>query len=307
MLTKILDGPTVAKVVGVYDGLTALVASRYPFDALWLSGLGVSAALGLPDASIASSSDFLAAARTVCRATHLPVVVDADTGFGDVNTVLHVMAEYERARVAAVCIEDKAFPKRNSFTDGQELADPAQFAATLQAASACRGPRSPLLIARVESLVAGAGLDDALDRATLYVRAGADAVLVHSRASEPDEVLAFGRRFRRADRRTPLVAVPTTYPHVRQQLLHESGYRAVIYANHLLRGFVSTADRLLEELAGSDDAGHLERRLEPVSAVLNLMGSDAVTAHDRTHRRRSEENRSWVQSRSKTSEMEPMP
>jgi phosphoenolpyruvate phosphomutase len=279
------------RVVGVYDGLSALAASRHGFDAVWLSGLGVSAALGLPDASIASLTDFLACARVVRRCTTLPVIADADSGFGDVNTVLHLMAEYHRIGVAAVCIEDKVFPKRNSFAGAQHLADPGHFAAMLTAAAAARGPGAPMLIARLESLVAGTGLADALTRAALYVRAGADALLVHSRADTPEEVIAFAGEFRRTDVTTPLLAVPTTYPQVHADSLHEAGYAAVIYANQLLRGFLACAEQLLTDIEYDGSTAAVESRLASTGTLLTLLGSDLVAARDAEHDRCAAEYR----------------
>lgn len=288
VLAGLLTANRAARVIGVYDGLTALVATRPGVDAVWLSGLGVSAALGVPDASVATSTDVLAAARIVRRSTPLPIIVDADSGFGDVNTVLHVLSECHRVGVAAMCIEDKVFPKRNSFAGEQHLADAADFAAMLQAASTSRGPGAPLLIARVESLVAGEGLCAALDRARLYVRAGADAVLVHSCAERPDEVLAFARAFRAMDTVTPLLAIPTTYPAVHASMLHAAGYGGVVYANQLLRGFLASAQSLLTEITRDGTSVGVEPRLAPVASLLSLLGSDVVNAHD-------EQQRAWVQ------------
>ncbi len=292
-MDALLRRERLATVVGVYDGLSALMASQHAFDALWLSGLGISAALGLPDASIASSSDFLAAARTVCRSTDLPVVADADSGFGDVNTVLHVLAEYERAGVAAVCIEDKRFPKRNSFSpdDVHSLADPAQFAATISAAKSACNPRSPILIARLESLVVGAGVDDALKRAELYVRAGADALLVHSSASEADEVFQFSRSVDRGCIDVPLLVVPTSYAHVRHDALERAGFSAIVYANQIVRSFVAATQQMLSVLVRSDSPIVVEDRLASVSSLLSLIGSDAIAQQDRDHERRAAAHR----------------
>lgn len=292
-LDGLLRSARLAKVIGVYDGLGALLASQHAFDALWVSGLGVSAALGLPDASIASSSEFLAAARVVCRSTHLPVIADADSGFGDVNTLLHVMSEYRRAGVAAVCIEDKRFPKRNSFSGAgaDALADPADFAATIAAVAQARTNGSPLLVARLESLVVGAGMDDALGRAELYVHAGADALLVHSCAGDAREVVEFGHRFRLFDAGTPLLGVPTSYPQVTHEVLERAGFGAVVYSNQVLRAFVAGAREVLAALAHSDSPAVVQDRLETMPSLLLLLGSDHISAQDLAHEQRSGANR----------------
>ncbi|MGW6741563.1 isocitrate lyase/phosphoenolpyruvate mutase family protein [Streptomyces sp. NPDC055025] len=265
------------RAVGVHDGFTALLAGRHSYDALWVSGLGISAAHGLPDASILSMSEFLAAARIADRVSYLPVIADCDSGFGDVNNIVHMVHEYEKAGIAAVCIEDKVFPKRNSFSEGQELADPHDFATKILAAKRAQRTEAFTVIARLESLVAGAGLEDALYRADLYTAAGADAVVIHSKAKTADEVLAFAHRFRPRHPDVPLVVIPTTYPLVSEKELAAAGVSMTIYANQMLRAFVTAADDVLARIAADGTAGGADTELVDVRQILDLIGTGAVS------------------------------
>jgi phosphoenolpyruvate phosphomutase len=268
------------RLVGVSDGFGALLAERHGFEALWASGLAISAANGVPDASVATMTDFLDAAVAMDRATDLPVVADCDTGFGDVTVVDHMIRSYERASIAAVCIEDKVFPKRNSFTDSHGLEDPHAFAAKLHAAARARESTEPLIFARLESLIAGEGVAEAIRRATLYREAGADALVIHSKRNRPDEVFEFVESWRAIDQGLPLIVIPTTYPSVTVKELRKSGVNAVIYANQVLRAAMRAIELALERIAAEGSSAAIESELSPVSEVLDLLGTSDVSDRD---------------------------
>jgi phosphoenolpyruvate phosphomutase len=278
-LRALFDQGEVLRVIGVHDGFTALLAGR-SFDALWVSGLGVSAAHGLADAGILGMGEFLQAARLADRASPLPTIADCDTGFGDVNNLVHLVREYEFAGIAAVCVEDKIYPKRNSFTPGQDLIDAHEFAAKIQVASRAKANPDFMLIARVEALIAGAGEDEAIRRAKLYVEAGADGIVFHSKSRTPDEVLSCVRRFRTTHPDVPVIVIPTTYPDVAVGQLREAGVSAVIYANQMLRAFVSAAETVLPAILQADSSIGVEAQLAPVSRVLSMIGTDEVAETD---------------------------
>lgn len=267
--------------VGVHDGITAILADSQRCDGLWLSGLGVSAAHGVPDASIVTMTEMLAAAKIADRASGLPVIADCDTGFGDINNVIHMVRQYEQAGIAAVCIEDKVYPKRNSFTDGQNLVPAAEFAAKLMIAKRAQATADFMVFARIESLVAGLGLDDALSRARIYVKAGADVVLIHSKSEKPDEVIEFSVGFRREFSDVPLVVIPTTYPGVTKRQLSAAGVSGVIYANQILRAAVSAAESVMKAIDVDGSTGPIEGELARVQQLLALLGTAEIGAADR--------------------------
>ena len=258
-----------------------MLAERHGFEALWASGLGISAAHGVPDASIATMTEFLQAAQVMDRATDLPVVADCDTGFGDVNILTHMVRMYEQAGVAAVCIEDKLFPKRNSFTHGQALEDMHAFATKVYSAVEARSSADFMVLARIESFIAGQGLDDALRRADLYAEAGADALVIHSKHSKPNEVQEFIREHQASkDRELPIFVIPTTFPSVTVAELKAMGCAAVIYANQALRASMFAMDQILKRIARDGTSARVEGEIASLADVLSLIGIDDVNRRD---------------------------
>jgi phosphoenolpyruvate phosphomutase len=270
----------ILRVAGAGDALCARIGERTGYDALWASGLGISAAHAVPDAGILTMTELLHAAATMDKATSLPVIADCDTGFGDVNVVRHMVASYQHAGIAAICIEDKAFPKRNSFRPGQQLADPHEFGAKVKAAKEAQTSESFMVIARLESFIAGAGLEDALRRALCYVECGADAILVHSKSRQADEVLGFADRWNDEAWPTPLVCVPTTYATVTEKELTDAGYSAVIYANQALRAAMRAITDTLSRIRKHGTSASTEDQIAPVQDLLKLIGMDEIERFD---------------------------
>ena len=168
------------------------------FDGVWASGLEISASYGLPDANILTMSEYLERATEMNEATSLPVIADCDTGYGNVNNVIHMVEKYEKAGIAAICIEDKLFPKVNSFIEGrQDLADIEEFCGKIRAVKNTQKNPDFMVIARVEALIAGWGMKEALKRATAYAESGADAILIHSKKRDNKEILEFCKKFKK--------------------------------------------------------------------------------------------------------------
>jgi phosphoenolpyruvate phosphomutase len=275
-----LDQPGIVRVIGAYDGMSAILGERHGFDALWASGLAISAAHGVPDASILTMTELLAAAEGMNRVCGLPVIADCDTGFGGVNNIVHMVREYERAGIAAVCIEDKEFPKRNSFLDGGHLlADVHEFAAKVRAAKLAQVSPHFMVIARVESLVVGASIEDALARACVYRDAGADAILVHSKAQTAEEIGAFAAAWR-AMSDCPLVVVPTTYYAITCSDLLRAGVKVVIYANHSLRAAVQAMSDTLAAIREAGSTAPIEAAIGSVRAIFDLTGTGRIAETD---------------------------
>ena len=275
-----LAEPGTARAAGAWDALSAGLGERAGFDALWASGLAISAANGVSDSGIVGAAEVIAAADIVNRASGLPVVVDGDSGFGDVNALVRTIRLCEARGLAGLSIEDQAFPKRNSFHGEQRLADPDEFAVKIESAKAALRDDAFVVIARVQSLIAGTGQADALWRAELYADAGADAILIHSRGRTPDEVLEFARAWRRRGRDTPLIAVPTSYPQVTVDELREAGIGMAIYANQALRAAVLAMSRALAAIASAGSSGGVESDLVSVQELLDLIGTGEVEQRD---------------------------
>jgi phosphoenolpyruvate phosphomutase len=274
-LRDVLNSKDIVKVVGAHDALSAIIGENAGFDAIWASGLGISATHGVPDASILNMTEFLEAAESMDKAISIPVIADCDTGFGEVNNVKRMIKEYERRGIAAVCIEDKQFPKRNSFlVGGQKLADIDEFSTKIEVAKRTQMTESFMVIARLESFIAGTGLEDALKRAKSYTDAGADAILVHSKSTDTEEVFSFSARWREENRNVPLIVVPTTYNNVQIEELILHNFNMVIYANQALRASVSSMQNVLNNIINQGTSKYIENEVAEVKKVFNLIGTD---------------------------------
>jgi len=281
------EGPFVA--VGAHDAMSARLIERHGFDAVWVSGFGVSAmAYGLPDLNLVTMSETLEVTRRIEGVTQLPVVVDCDNGYGGFSNVVRTLVEFERAGVAAVCIEDNLFPKRNSLYTGEaqrELIPTGEQARRLRAAKAAQDTEAFTLIARVEALIAGHGVEAACERAVAYADAGADAVLIHSKDKSLAEIEGFLEAWRNTGSTTPLVAVPTLFPDYTAQELRTKGFNMVILANHPMRASVGAMEEVLSLLAKDGRAADADPHIAEVNHVFDLVGTketiEAEEADDR--------------------------
>ena len=279
-LRELFARPGAIRLVGAHNALGAKLAERAGFDGVWSSSFEISAAHAVPDADILTMSEFLDAAQSMATAVVIPVVSDVDTGFGNSNNVIRMVQKFEAAGVAAVCIEDKLFPKVNSFVPGrQELATVAEFVGKLMAAKSAQQSPDFMVIARVEALIAGAGQAEALRRAHAYVEAGADAVLIHDKSPSPDAIAAFARAW---DSSAPLVVVPTTYYRVTLGELEELGVKMVIYANQGLRASVRAMEETFAEILKSGTSCAVEERIAPTRLIFELQGFPQLKRHEET-------------------------
>lgn len=263
--------------IGSACSVTDPDGSEKSFDAVWISSLTTSAAGFLPDAELYMLDQRLELALQICEATAKPVVLDGDTG-GEILAFQYLMRRLERIGAAAICIEDKRLPKRNSFSGDayHYLEDAEQFAAKIRAGARTRKPFGPRIIARLESLIAGETVDLALRRARLYADAGADAVLIHS-IRNSDELFEFiGAARRPATGRLhelPIICVPTAYPHLRDSELFAAGFNVVIYANHLLRASIAAMRETARSLLADEGPAGCGARLMAMHDLLALLGS----------------------------------
>jgi len=269
-LRELFKRPGIIRVIGTHNPLGAKLAERAGFDAVWSSGLEISAAHGVPDANILTMSEYLGVAQSMAEAIKIPVIADIDTGYGNCNNVIHAVRKFEGAGIQAVCIEDKLFPKVNSFIPGrQELASIPEFVGKLRAAKDTQRTDDFMVIARTEALIAGWGQEEALKRAYSYAEAGADAILIHSKDTSPQPIIEFINAW---DFCKPIVVVPTTYPTITASQLEELGVKMVIYANHGLRASISALEETFAEILRTDSTITIESEIAPLSLVFDLQG-----------------------------------
>lgn len=278
-----LAGPGAIVAVGAHDALSAVLIEERGFDAVWVSGLGVATmAHALPDLNVVTMSEALEAAVRIDRATSLPVVADCDNGFGGFGNVLRTVREYERAGIAAVSIEDNLFPKRNSLLGSdvdRGLVPMAEQARRLKAAKESQDSEEFVIIARVESLIAGIGVEDACARADAYVEAGVDAILIHSRDKTLGEINGFLERWSGVGR-VPLVSVPTLYPSFTAEDLAAKGFRLVIFANQAMRAAVGAMEAALDTLAAERRASAVDPSIVPVDHIFDLVHTREAIARE---------------------------
>lgn len=256
-------------MVGAFDALSAKLVEVHDFDAVWAGSFAISATHALPDASILTMTEFLAATSSMSDSCNLPVIADCDTGFGGPSNVSHMVKKFEKAGVAAVCIEDKTFPKQNSFlkNGNQTLLSEKDFVAKIIAAREAKSDPSFMIIARIEALIAELGMEEALNRAAAYEKAGADAILIHSNKKTSNEIFQFCDSW---NGNVPLVAIPTSYGHVTTKEFIDHRIKMIIYANQTLRVSHIYISKLLEELKNSDNLSQISYEMSSMEDIFKM-------------------------------------
>jgi len=269
ILREKIESQSLVRVVGAFDALSAKLVEVHDFDAVWAGSFAISATHALPDASILTMTEFLAATSSMSDSCNLPVIADCDTGFGGPSNVSHMVKKFEKSGVAAVCIEDKTFPKQNSFlkNGNQTLLSEKDFVAKIIAAKEAKSDPSFMIIARIEALIAESGMKEALNRAAAYEKAGADAILIHSNKKTPDEIFQFCDSWNGS---VPLVAIPTSYGNVTRKELIDHRIKMIIYANQTLRVSHIYISKLLEELKNSDSLSQISYEMSPMEDIFKM-------------------------------------
>ena len=264
-----LEGNSILKVAGAFDAMSAKLVELNGFDAVWAGSFGISATHALPDASILTMTEFLTAASNMVDACSIPVIADCDTGFGGPSNVNHMIKKYEKSGIAAVCIEDKTFPKQNSFLeDGkQELSPEKELVAKFIAAKEAQEYPNFMLIARTEALISGMGMKEAIKRAIAYEKAGADAILIHSKQDSPEEVFEFSESWGGT---LPLVVVPTSFPTVKIDELISHKIKMIIYANQTLRATHAIISKVLAQLKNSTSINDISVDMTSMQEIFQL-------------------------------------
>lgn len=263
-----------------HDALSAAIAERSGFQGLWASGLSISSTLGYRDANEASWTELVDVVERIAAAARIPVLVDADSGFGNFNNARLVAARLASRGAAGVCLEDKGFPKMNSFVgDRHPLAETEEFCGRLKAVKDTVTTPGFMLVARIEALIAGHGQDEALARAHAYADAGADAILIHSRKSNADEIFAFTRAWQN---RLPVVIVPTKYYRTPVSDYRAAGIATVIWANHNMRAAMSAMREVCDRILREEGIAGIESEVATLEELFQLMNyGELAVAEDR--------------------------
>ena len=285
ILKRLMDSKDIVRILESHNSLSGLIIDKLKmfkrqkileFDGMWSSSLTDSATKGLPDNSSLSFSARISSLNDMMDVTTKPLIFDADNG-GLIEHVPYLIRSLERSGVSAIIIEDKVGLKKNSLFKNQagtKQDKPQIFAKKIQKICSSRQSKDFMVIARIESFIVGKGLKDALNRAEIYSKAGADAILIHSKQKTPAEIFSFAKEFKKSKNFKPLVSVPSTYSKVYEKDLIKNGFKLVIYANQLLRAaypaMLNTAETILKKGRAFD----IEKKIIPIKEIISLIKND---------------------------------
>ena len=288
-----------------HSGLSARIVEETGFSGIWASGLSISAALGVRDSNEASWTQVLEVVEFMADATRIPILLDGDTGYGNFNNMRRLVRKLEQRGVAAVCIEDKLFPKTNSFiqSEQQPLADAEEFAGKIKAVKDAQSDPDFCVVARLEAFIAGWGLDEMLRRAELYCAAGADALLIHSKRATPDQILAFAKAW---DCPCPLLIVPTTYYSTPVEVFEAAGIAVAIWANHNVRSSITAMQETSRRIYQDRSVLDVEDGIAPIREVFRLQDADELILAEERYLPKHPQTRALILAASRGTELGEM-
>lgn len=293
-LRALLESNQLEFIMEAHNGISAQIVEQAGFKGIWGSGLAMSAQFGVRDSNEVSWTQVVDILEFMSDATEIPILLDGDTGYGNFNNMRRLVKKLEQREIAGVCIEDKLFPKTNSFIDGerQPLADVDEFCGKIKAGKDSQHNPDFCIVARVEALIAGWGIREALERAEAYHRAGADGILIHSKLSQANEVLEFAHEW---GNRSPLVIVPTTYYSTPTDIFRNANISLVIWANHMVRAAVASMEKISADIYANESVIDVEDNIAPVKKLFSLQGAAELSeAQKRYLRPKGSETRAIV-------------
>ena len=284
-LRRLFDSKDIVKIIESHNSLTGLIIENIKvlkknkikeYDGMWSSSLTDSATKGKPDNSSVDFSSRLLSLNEMMEVTTKLLVFDADNG-GQLEHLPFLVRSLERSGASAIIMEDKIGLKKNSLFKNQtdtKQDKPELFAKKIKQVCKSRKNKDFMMIARIESFIVGKGLNDALKRAEVYSKAGADAILIHSKEKSPAEIFSFAREFKKSKNFIPLVAVPSTYSKVYEKDLVKNGFKLVIYANQLLRAAYPAMQFTAKSILENGRAFEIEKKIIPIKEIINLIKND---------------------------------
>jgi phosphoenolpyruvate phosphomutase len=284
-LKRLMSSKDIVKILESHNSLTGLIIenlkvkkSHYEieFDGMWSSSLTDSATKGKPDNSSVDFSSRISSLNDMMDVTTKPLIFDADNG-GEIEHIQFLVRSLERAGVSAIIMEDKIGIKKNSLFSNQTGAKqdkPNDFSKKIKKICKSRQSKDFLVIARIESFILGKGLKDALKRAEIYSKAGADGILIHSKEKTPKEIFSFAKLFKKSKNFIPLVSVPSTYSKVYEKDLIKNGFKIVIYANQLLRAAYPAMQNTAKTILKNKRAFEADKKIIPIKEIINLIKND---------------------------------
>lgn len=281
-LKEMIQSNDLQFIMEAHNGLSAKIVEETGFKGIWASGLTISASLGVRDNNEASWTQVLDVLEFMSDATSIPILLDGDTGYGNFNNARRLVKKLEQRNIAGVCIEDKLFPKTNSFinSEAQPLADVEEFCGKIKAIKDTQQDDDFIVVTRVEAFIAGWGLKETLRRAEAYRQAGADAVLIHSKRSDVKEIEAFMKEW---NGRHPVVIVPTKYYSTPTEQFKKLGVQLVIWANHNLRASIMAMKNISSQIHQSKSLIHVEGSVASMEDIFRLQKAEELKAAEKKY------------------------
>jgi phosphoenolpyruvate mutase len=284
-LKRLMSTRDIVRILESHNSLTGLIIDKInikenkkiiQFDGMWSSSLTDSATKGKPDNSSVDFSSRITSLNEMMDVTSKPLVFDADNG-GQIEHLPFLVRSLERSGASAIIMEDKVGLKKNSLfknQSGTKQDKPQLFANKIKKICNSRQSKDFMVIARIESFILGKGLNDALKRAEIYSKAGADAILIHSKEKTPAEIFLFAKEFKKSKNFIPLVSVPSTYSKVYEKDLIKNGFKLVIYANQLLRAAYPAMQNTAKIILKNRRAFEADKKIIPIKEIINLIKND---------------------------------
>ena len=276
-LRRMIEAKGLITAMEAHDGLTGLIVENtvvhqdgggHQFDAIWVSSLCDSTAKGKPDIELVDMTSRFRTIEDITEVTTKPIIFDGDTG-GKTEHFVYTVRSLERLGVSMVIIEDKTGLKKNSLFGSIE-----SFSEKIRAGKKAQRTKEFMICARIESLILEQGMEDALTRAFAFVEAGADAIMIHSRKEDPGEIQEFIEEFRKKNKNTPIVLVPTSFNSIKEEEWKERGANIIIYANQLMRAEVPAMKRAAEIILENHRAQECDEMLMPFKDIICMIPAE---------------------------------
>ena len=281
-LKRLISSKNIVRFLDIHNALSGLIIEETEikvngiskeFDGMWASSLTDSTAKGKPDIEAVDVTSRISTLNEVLDVTTKPIIYDADTG-GKKEHFAFTVKTLERLGVSAAIIEDKTGLKKNSLIGNrvlQEQSSIKEFFEKIKIGKKSQSTDDFMIIARIESLILDKGISDAINRAKAYLKAGADAIMIHSRKKSPNEIISFCKNYNKIKYKKPLVAVPTSYNSITEKQLSNNGVSVVIYANHLLRSAYPSMVKTAKSILRNGRSKEVEKNLLPIKDILELI------------------------------------
>ncbi|MBI5345816.1 MAG: phosphoenolpyruvate mutase [Chlamydiae bacterium] len=275
----IQDCTGVSLFLEAHNGISAKIVEKSGANGVWASGFTMSAAMGVRDANELSWTQVLDILESMSNCTNIPILVDGDTGHGNFNNARIFVKKLCLMGIAGVVYEDKLFPKMNSFvTAAHSLVDIDNFCGKIKACKDSQTDNDFCIIARTEALIANLGMDEAIKRASFYIEAGADAIVIHSKKDTPVEILEFCKKW---NKKAPVIIIPTKYEASPIVQFQEMGVTGIIFANHLMRASIKVMNDICQNIMKHHKSTGLE--IASVEDIFTLTNMQALIEDEKKY------------------------